>query len=186
MSRIGKQPVQLPQNVKAVLDGHTIRIEGPKGKLELAIEPVIDVKVADQQVLCSLKDATAPDARAKFGLTRSLLANMVRGVAQGFTRELEVIGVGYRAAVKGNQLEMALGFSHPVLFPIPEGIMVTVEKQTKITISGADKHLVGQTAAEIRRYRVPEPYKGKGIKYANETVRRKAGKAAGAGAAAST
>jgi large subunit ribosomal protein L6 len=184
MSRIGKQPILIPSNVKAALDGAKVRMEGPKGKLEINIESVVGVQIGNGQIVCTLKDKTPADARAKFGLTRSLLANMVKGVSEGFKKELDVVGVGYRAAVKGNQLELALGFSHPVSYTIPAGLTVTVEKQTRITIAGADKHQVGQTAAEIRNFRLPEPYKGKGIKYTTETVRRKAGKAAGAGAAA--
>ena len=182
MSRIGKQPVVIPEKVTVNVANGRIRAEGPKGKLDFPINAIVDVKVEDKSVVCRMKEGSPIDQKSKYGLMRSLIANMVRGVSQGFTRDLEINGVGFRAAVKGKTLELALGFSHPVIYTIPEGITVQVEKQTKITISGVDRQLVGQTAAEIRQFRLPEPYKGKGIKYAGETIRRKAGKAAaGAG-----
>ena len=186
MSRIGKQPIMLPKGVKARVEGRDLLVEGPKGKLSLAIDESVQVTLSEQSLTCALQKSSQTNAKARYGLTRSLLANIVKGVTEGFTKDLEVIGVGYRAQVKGNILEMSLGFSHPIHYTIPQGIVVTVDKQTKIKITGVDKHLVGQTAAEIRMHRVPEPYKGKGIKYSDEIVRRKAGKAAGAGASSAS
>ncbi len=183
MSRVGKQPVHLPEKVKAVVSGNLLQVEGPKGKLSLTLDQEIGVAVNGQELVCQMK-SESPEVKARYGLVRSLVANMVEGCAKGFEEQLEVIGVGYRAAVKGKTLELSLGFSHPVVYPIPEGITIAVDKQTFLKVSGADKQLVGQTAAEIRHFRLPEPYKGKGIKYAGETIRRKAGKAAGGGTTA--
>ncbi len=177
MSRVGKQPVVLPKGVKASVNDGTLTVEGPKGKLTIHLEEMIEASIADEKITCLLK-GDHPSGGALHGLTRSLVANMVQGVHEGYKRELEINGVGYRANVKGKDLELLLGFSHPVLYPIPEGITISVEKQTRITILGADLRLVGQTAAELRALRKPEPYKGKGIKYAGEVIRRKAGKAA--------
>jgi large subunit ribosomal protein L6 len=178
MSRIGKQPIVLPAGVKAAMQGDQLTVEGPKGKLSLRVEDVVGVSVAEGMITCTVKEGTGSDGRARHGLTRSLIANMVGGVHEGYKKDLEINGVGYRANVVGTTLELSLGFSHPVHFPIPQGITITVEKQTRLSVLGADFRLVGQTAAEIRQLRKPEPYKGKGIKYAGEVIRRKAGKAA--------
>jgi large subunit ribosomal protein L6 len=178
MSRVGKQIVHIPGAVKTSLNGRVFHVEGPKGKLDLKLPEYIDVKVEKETLTCVLKSSTKSEAGAMHGLMRSHIANMVKGVTEGFKKDLEINGVGFRANLKGKELELLLGFSHPVLYKIPEGINVAVEKQTKLTITGADRQLVGQTAAEIRRYRKPEPYKGKGIKYSTEVIRRKAGKAA--------
>ena len=184
MSLIGKQPIKKPMNVKATFAGGVLTVEGPKGKLEQKIHPGVRVEIGENEITCSLQENDVTQKRAQYGLMRSLISNMVQGVSEGFSKELEVIGVGFRAAVNGKVLDLSLGFSHPVNYPIPDGIEVKVDKLTFIRVSGADLQLVGQVAAEIRNYRLPEPYKGKGVKYKNEVVRRKAGKAAGAGAAA--
>lgn len=180
MSRVGKSPINLAAHTKVALSGQTVLVEGPKGKLSKAINPFVDIAIEGSVVSCKIKEGfkNNPKARANFGLFRSLLANMVKGCSEGFKKELDVTGVGYKANVKGQELELSLGFSHIVNYPIPEGIKISVDKQTHIVIEGADNHLVGQTAAEIRSYRKPEPYKGKGVKYSNETIIRKAGKSA--------
>lgn len=180
MSRIGKQPVTIPAGVKISASQDSVSVEGPKGKLVKKVDPRVRFDVSAQAVNVSLKDEfkAQSDARASFGLFRSLVANMVKGCAEGFKRELDVTGVGYKANVKGKELELSLGYSHVINYPIPEGIKITVDKLTHIVIEGPDKHLVGQTAAEIRSYRTPEPYKGKGVKYSDETILRKAGKSA--------
>ena len=182
MSRIGRAPVRIPQGVKVASEGEAVRVEGPKGKLSLRLPPSITVRIADEQVQVERSSEEA-SVRALHGLHRALIANMVLGVSTGFSRELEIVGVGYRAQLSGRQLQLHVGFSHPVLVPIPEGITVEVLKPTALSIKGADKYLVGQFAANVRRIAPPEPYKGKGIKYAGEVIRRKAGKAA-TGAAA--
>lgn len=175
MSRIGKKPIVIPAGVKIALNGQQVRIEGPKGKLERELHDQVEVRVdADQIQVSPRGDQTGS---ALQGLTRTLVANMVEGVTKGFTRALEINGVGYRAELKGTTLNLALGFSHPIEYPLPAGISAEVDKQTKITVSGIDKELVGATAAKIRSFRPPEPYKGKGIKYADERILRKAGKA---------
>jgi large subunit ribosomal protein L6 len=163
--------------VKATLSGAKLQVEGPKGKLSTQIDERIGTKIEDGKIVFSIVQ-DRPESNALHGLIRSQVANMVEGVAKGFTKELEINGVGFRANLKGRDLELSLGFSHPVVYKIPEGINITVDKQVKLAITGADFQLVGQTAAEIRALRKPEPYKGKGIKYATETIRRKAGKAA--------
>ena len=184
MSRIGRAPVQVPAGVKARQEGSQVLIEGPKGKLSVSLPPTISVTLSAQEI--QVKRASDEQAdRALHGLYRALIANMVHGVVSGFSKELEISGVGYRALLKGKQLEVSVGFSHPVIVPIPEGITVEVPKPTSVVVKGYDKHLVGQFAANIRRIAPPEPYKGKGIKYAGEVIRRKAGKAAtGSGAKA--
>lgn len=183
MSRIGKMPVILPSGVKAQMQGNLVQVEGPKGKLSIQVAESLNVKIEGDQILLAIKpDSSRADAL--HGLFRSHLANMVEGVSKGFTRVLEISGVGFRANVKGTDLELSLGFSHPVVYRIPAGITIAVDKQVKLSISGSDLRLVGQTAAEIRALRKPEPYKGKGIKYATETIRRKAGKAAAASSGA--
>ncbi|MCB0309338.1 MAG: 50S ribosomal protein L6 [Bdellovibrionales bacterium] len=180
MSRIGKNPINVPGTVKVQILPDSISVEGPNGKLNTLLNPFIDVEYKDNVLKFSLKENSKNDLRAKsaYGLYRSLVSNMVQGCAQGFKKELDVMGVGYKAAVKGNVLELSLGFSHIINYPIPEGIKINVEKQTHLIIEGADRRQVGQVAAEIRSYRKPEPYKGKGVKYADETIIRKAGKSA--------
>ena len=179
MSRIGKMPVVIPKGVEVKAETERVRVKGPKGELVSAIPSGLSVAVADGQVKIARAN-DEPHTRACHGLLRSLVANSVEGVTKGFTRELEISGVGYKAEVKGKSVVFSLGYSHPVDFPIPEGIAVAVDaKAGKLTVTGADKQKVGQTAAEIRQLRVPDPYKAKGIKYANEIIRRKVGKAGG-------
>jgi large subunit ribosomal protein L6 len=179
VSRIGRMPVTIPQGVEVRSDGGFVRVKGPKGELESRIPPGIAVEI-DQGEVRFARSNDEPQQRAWHGLVRSLVANSVEGVTKGFTRELEIVGVGYKAEVKGKSVVFALGYSHPINFPIPDGIAVALDaKAGKITITGADRQKVGQTAAEIRKLRVPDPYKAKGIKYANEVIRRKVGKAGG-------
>ena len=179
MSRIGRKPIPVPQGVKVAVDGAAVRVEGPKGKLSHSLPNGISVKAEPAQVTVS-RSSDERNARALHGLTRSLIANMVHGVKDGFERKLEIVGIGYRCQLQGKSLQLALGYSHPVIFPLPDGIQAEVEKQVSITLRGADKALLGQTAALIRGLRKPDPYKGKGIKYADEYIRRKVGKKAGA------
>ena len=175
MSRIGKQPISIASGVKITLDGQNIKVEGPKGRLERIVHDRVEVKVEADQLLFYPRDEKS---KALQGLTRSLVANMVDGVTKGFTRVLEINGVGYRAELKGSTLNLSLGYSHPVEYPLPQGISAEVDaKANTITVSGIDKELVGATAAKIRSFRQPEPYKGKGIKYSDERILRKAGKA---------
>jgi large subunit ribosomal protein L6 len=177
MSRVGKKPVVIPEKVKVSLkEGHVL-VEGPLGKLSRIFSPEAKVEVKDKEVLVTRQD-DEPKSRALHGLTRALIQNMVTGVSVGFTKELDIQGVGYRAEVKGSHLNLSLGFSHPMEFPIPEGIKIRVDKLTHVVITGYDKIQVGQIAADIRKIRPPEPYKGKGVRYSNEVVKRKAGKAA--------
>jgi large subunit ribosomal protein L6 len=179
MSRIGKKPIEIPKGVEVKKDGNAVLVKGPKGSLSTAIVPGIDVKVENNVVQFSRADDEGK-SRAFHGLMRALVANNVRGVSEGFKRELDIVGVGYRAEVKGKEVVFQLGYSHPVKFPIPQGIDISVDAKTNhIVVTGIDKQKVGQTAAEIRSLREPDPYKGKGIKYTNEVIRRKAGKAAG-------
>ncbi|MFH1262326.1 MAG: 50S ribosomal protein L6 [Pseudomonadota bacterium] len=183
MSRIGKMPILIPKGVKAEIKGTRLHVEGPKGKLDLNVDAELVIEISDGKIDCTLQ--TDSTARERHGLFRNLIANMVKGCSEGFRKVLEVNGVGYRATLKGSELELALGYSHPILYKIPEGITIAVEPKTsRMTIEGADRQLVGQTASEIRSFRKPEPYKGKGIKYATETIRRKVGKAAAATTAA--
>ena len=177
MSRIGKKPIPLPKGVEIKLDGNSVNIKGPKGSLSTPLADCLTYDVVDGQVTVGRKD-DSPLSRAQHGLRRTLLANCVAGVDKGFFKTLEVIGVGYKVAVKGNAVELALGFSHPVIVELPKGIEAKVDGQ-KLTISGIDKEQVGELAARIRRLRKPEPYKGKGIRYENEQVRRKVGKSGG-------
>jgi large subunit ribosomal protein L6 len=175
MSRIGKKPVALPKGVTASVEGQTVKVKGPKG--ELSVKLVADVSAnVDERGITITPDLTQERARQMWGLSRSLVNNLVVGVTAGFTQRLEIQGVGYRAAVQGKNLNLQLGFSHDVVYPIPAGISITSEKPTQISVSGIDKRLVGQVAAEIRNYRRPEPYKGKGVRYEGEYVRRKEGK----------
>jgi len=179
MSRIGRLPISIPEGVRVALEEKAIAVEGPRGKLRAQIPAQIQVKMADRQIQV-LRDRGEKRFRALHGLTRKLIANMVEGVSRGFSRVMEINGVGYRAEVKDKALHLALGYSHPVIFPLPPGVTATVERQTVITLQGPDKQLLGQTASILRRLRLPEPYKGKGIKYREEVIRRKAGKAVGA------
>jgi large subunit ribosomal protein L6 len=175
MSRIGKKPVPLPKGVTASVDGKLVKVKGPKGELSVKLVSEVDAKVdADGITVTPREDMEK--ARQMWGLSRTLVNNLVVGVTQGFSQKLEINGVGYRAAVQGKVLNLQLGFSHDVPYPIPAGITITAEKPTMLTVAGIDKQLVGQVAAEIRGYRPPEPYKGKGVKYAEEHIRRKEGK----------
>lgn len=175
MSRIGKKPVNIASGVKVTLDGQNIKVEGPKGRLERAIHENVEVKVEADQLLVSAR--TDLPNTALLGLTRSLIANMCDGVTTGFSKVLEINGVGYRSELKGTVLNLSLGYSHPVEYALPEGVSAAVDpKANTITLTGIDKELVGATAAKIRSFRQPEPYKGKGIKYADERILRKAGK----------
>jgi large subunit ribosomal protein L6 len=175
MSRIGKRPITIPAGVTATLDGQTVTVKGPKGQLAWTVTDEIAVEHRDGALSFAPRDESAR-AKAMWGLSRSLVDNMVHGVTEGYVTTLELVGVGYRAAMKGANLSMQLGFSHDVDVPPPEGVSFAVPRQTEIRISGIDKQLVGETAARIRRLRPPEPYKGKGVRYAGETVRRKEGK----------
>jgi large subunit ribosomal protein L6 len=176
MSRIGKTPITLPDKVKVtVADGNQVTVEGPKGKLNWELPKDISVTVEGTKLTVA-RGSENRDVRALHGLSRALINNMVTGVSNGFRRDLEIQGVGFRAAVKGDKLDLSIGYSHPVLFPIPKEIKVAVTDNTKISIEGIDRQLVGQVAADIRAYYPPEPYKGKGIRYAGEQVRRKEGK----------
>lgn len=178
MSRIGKLPVTIPAGVKVALDANALWLEGPKGKLQTALPGGLDVKV-EGNLLRVERQSEDRRVRALHGLTRKLIANMTQGVSQGFTRVLDINGVGYRAEVKGQEIHMTLGYSHPVVFPLPAGVSASVERQVIITLSGADRQVLGESAAKIRSLRPPEPYKGKGIKYREEVIKRKAGKAVG-------
>lgn len=180
MSRVGNAPVKVPEKVKVNLAGQQLRLEGPMGKLEISLDPAVELVVEGGVIRVKRKDE-APQTRARHGLMQRLVANGVTGVATGFQKVLEINGVGYRADVKGNLLNLTLGFSHPVEFPIPAGIKIAVDKQTRVVVSGASRALVGETAARIRKLRPPEPYKGKGIKYSDEVIVRKVGKAAATG-----
>ncbi|SIN71730.1 50S ribosomal protein L6 [Halodesulfovibrio marinisediminis] len=177
MSRIGKQPVAIPSGVEVKIAGEAINVKGPKGSISTPVEATLNYEIADGNVVITRKDESRV-ARAQHGLRRTLIANCIEGVSKGFSKTLEVNGVGYKVAVKGNNVELAVGFSHPVSMPLPEGLEAKAEGN-KLTISGIDKQLVGEFAATVRRVRPPEPYKGKGIKYDNEQIRRKAGKSAG-------
>lgn len=177
MSRKGKLPITLPKGVEVKISGSKINVKGPKGTLEQELVPGILVQIEGDQLVVAL-DEKHQDLGNYHGLYRSLIQNMVQGTAQGFEKKLEMIGVGYRAAVQGQFLDLQLGFSHPTKIPIPEGIHIKVEKNTSIFISGVDKQKIGQFAATVRSIRPPEPYQGKGIRYENEYVRKKAGKAA--------
>ena len=179
MSRIGKNPVELPKGVEAKLQNGTLSVKGPKGQLALDVHPAMTVKVEDGQVVVT-RPSDSAQHKALHGLTRSLVANMVEGVTDGFRKALEIVGVGYRATKKGKGLELTLGYSHTIQYDAPEGITLETPSQTQIVVTGADKQLVGQVAADIRGFRPPEPYKGKGIRYEGEQIRRKAGKTAGA------
>ena len=175
MSRIGRVPVEIPAGVTVTADGQFVSVKGPKGELSLKVANPIEVNIEDNQVVVTRPDDERA-SRSLHGLTRTLIANQIIGVTQGYTKGLEIVGTGYRVAQKGNSVEFALGFSHPVLIDPPAGISLTVEGNNKLTVSGIDKQAVGEVAANIRKIRKPEPYKGKGVRYAGEVVRRKAGK----------
>jgi large subunit ribosomal protein L6 len=175
MSRIGKKSVPLPKGVIASIDGQTVKVKGPKGELSVKLVPQVTATVGDDGITVT-PDLNQERARQMWGLSRTLVNNLVTGVTTGFTQKLEIQGVGYRAAVQGKTLNLQLGFSHDVPYAIPEGISIVTEKPTMISVSGIDKQLVGQVAAEIRSWRPPEPYKGKGVRYEGEYVRRKEGK----------
>jgi large subunit ribosomal protein L6 len=178
MSRIGKQPITVPSGVEVTIEDHRVVVKGPKGTLEHDVPETINIAREGDDLVVTRPDDER-DNRSLHGLTRTLVANMVTGVSQGFTRELEIVGVGYRALAQGpTKIELQLGFSHPVHVDAPEGVTFDVPAPTRITVQGADKQLVGQVAADIRKIRKPEPYKGKGIRYSDERVLRKAGKSA--------
>ena len=178
MSRIGKYPINLDEKTQVSISGEIITIKGLKATLSFKMNPRITAKIVDKKVILSRQDETS-ESKSLHGLYKVLVQNAVTGVSVGFTKSLELHGVGYRANVQGKKLELSLGFSHPISFDIPEGIEIKVEKQITIMVSGADKALVGQVAAKIRGFRPPEPYLGKGVRYAGEHIRRKAGKSAG-------
>ena len=178
MSRVGKNPISVTDKVKVGIEGNLVKVEGPRGNLEYSFPSGISVEVKDDKIL--VKRASDSKKHKSFhGLVRALINNMVKGVTDGFEKQLEIIGVGFRAAVQGKHLDLQLGFSHTVHYPIPEGITMETPKPTQIIIKGIDKFMVGQVAAEVRAFRKPEPYKGKGIRYVGEYVRRKAGKTVG-------
>lgn len=175
MSRIGKKPIPVPSGVTVTLDGQTVKVKGPKGELQTRLVDLVRIKQDSDDLIVSPVDQSKP-ARSAWGLSRTLVANLITGVTDGFTKKLEINGVGYRAALQGQGLQLNLGYSHDVVYAIPQGIDIKVPKPTEIVVSGIDKQRVGQVAAEIRAWRPPEPYKGKGVKYADETIFRKEGK----------
>ena len=175
MSRIGKKPVQVPAGVTATVDGQKVSAKGPKGELHFVVNEEVLVRMEENAVVVTPVDQSK-DARAKWGMSRTMIQNILTGVKDGFVRKLEINGVGYRAAMQGKNLQLALGFSHDVVYQTPEGISIACPKPTEILVSGIDKQKVGQVASEIRSYRGPEPYKGKGVKYAEERIVRKEGK----------
>lgn len=175
MSRIGKMPVVIPPKVKVEIKGQKVHVEGPKGKLDFELPRRTGVKMDGNNLVVS-RDGEDSEARALHGLSRAIVNNMVKGVSEGFVKKLEIQGVGFKAAVQGKSVNLSLGYSHPILYPIPEQIKVTVEENTKLTIEGPNKQTVGQVAAEIRSFYPPEPYKGKGVRYSDEKVIRKEGK----------
>jgi large subunit ribosomal protein L6 len=178
MSRVGLKPISLPEKVAIKVDGNTVQVEGPKGKLDFSVPAGISLKAEDGNVIVS-RATEQRQHRALHGTVRSIVNNMITGVSTGFVKDLEIHGVGLRAAVKGSDLDLSLGRSHPLLHPIPSGLTVTVNENTKIKVEGIDKQLVGQFAAEVRGFYPPEPYKGKGVRYVGEKVRRKEGKSVG-------
>ncbi len=177
MSRIGRLPITVPAGVDVTIDGTDVTVKGPKGTLSHEVAAPITVAKAEDGSLTVSRPDDERDSRSLHGLTRTLVANMVTGVTQGYTKKLEIVGTGYRVVAKGKDLEFALGFSHPVLIPAPDGITFAVETPTKFSVSGIDKQQVGQVAANLRKLRKPDPYKGKGVRYEGEVIRRKAGKA---------
>jgi large subunit ribosomal protein L6 len=179
VSRVGRKPIPIAAGVKVQKTDHAVKIVGPKGELSATVHPDIGFEIKDNQILIT-RQSDEKEHRSLHGLWRALMANMIKGVTQGYMKKLELVGVGYRAEMKGKKLQLQLGFSHPILFAPPEGIKIEAPTQTNITVSGIDKQLVGQVAAKLRSFRPPEPYKGKGVKYEGEYIRRKAGKAAAA------
>ncbi|MEO9615738.1 MAG: 50S ribosomal protein L6 [Nitratireductor sp.] len=175
MSRIGKKPVPVPEGVTASVDGQTVTAKGPKGELTFVVNDEVLVKLDDEGIKVDPRDQSK-DARSKWGMSRTIIDNILNGVKSGFEKRLEITGVGYRAAMQGKNLQLSLGFSHEVVYEAPEGIQLSVPKPTEIVVSGIDNQKVGQVAAEIRKYRGPEPYKGKGVRYADERIVRKEGK----------
>jgi large subunit ribosomal protein L6 len=175
MSRIGKMPVSVPDKVKVTINGRVVAVEGPKGKLSMQLPPKTTATLVEKEIRVA-RQADTSEAKAMHGLARSLVNNMVAGVSQGFQKKLEIHGVGFKAIVKGSILDLSLGYSHPLHYPIPAGIKVTVEENTRLTIDGADKETVGRVASEVRAYYPPEPYKGKGVRYVGEQILRKEGK----------
>lgn len=175
MSRIGKKPVPVPAGVTATVDGQTVTAKGPKGELKFVVNDEVLIKLEDGEIAVQPRDQTK-DARSKWGMSRTQIENIVTGVKDGFEKRLEITGVGYRAAMQGRNLQLALGFSHDVVYETPAGVTISVPKPTEIIVAGIDKQVVGQVAAEIRKYRGPEPYKGKGVRYAGERIVRKEGK----------
>ncbi|MES2504757.1 MAG: 50S ribosomal protein L6 [Myxococcota bacterium] len=179
MSRIGNQPIEVPEKVKVTISGHHVKVEGPKGKLARELHPMVSVKQEGTQILVTRKD-DSNESRSLHGLSRTLVNNMVHGVTQGFVRDLAITGVGYRAEAKGRELHMALGFSHPVIFKLPDEVTaITDANRTSIKLESINKEVLGETAAKIRSFRPPEPYRGKGIRYSDEVIKRKEGKSAG-------
>jgi large subunit ribosomal protein L6 len=176
MSRIGKQPVSIPDKIKVDVQDHSIHVEGPKGKVSKTFADVVKLSINDKRQIIVTPLADSRFANAMYGTARSIINGMIKGVTSGFTKDLEIQGVGFKAIAKGKQIEFALGYSHPILFDIPEGIKVTIADNTKLKVEGADKQLVGAVTAEIRGYYPPEPYKGKGVRIVGERVRRKEGK----------
>ncbi len=175
MSRIGKKPVAIPEGVTATVEGRTVTAKGPKGELQFVVNKEVLVKMEDGSIVFDPRDQTK-DARSKWGMSRTMVSNIMEGVKEGFEKKLEINGVGYRAAMQGSNVQLSLGFSHEVVYKVPEGVTVACPKPTELVVTGIDKQKVGQVAAELRSYRPPEPYKGKGVKYADETIFRKEGK----------
>jgi large subunit ribosomal protein L6 len=175
MSRVGRKPIPIPNGVKVVLHEDRVEVEGPKGKLVTRLAKGIRIEQNDGE-LQAVPAGDSQELRPLWGLTRTLVANAVQGVSQGFSKQLDIVGIGYRAQLEGNKVNFTLGYSHPIHFPVPPGIKIDIEKQTRITVSGADKHLVGQVAAQIRTLRKPDPYKQKGVRYVGEVLKKKAGK----------
>jgi large subunit ribosomal protein L6 len=181
MSRVGRKVISVPKDVKIQIKDGTVEVQGPKGKLQTPVPPGITFSLQGAELSC-VRTNDERQQRAFHGLARALANNAVKGVTEGFSKELDIVGVGYKAAVEGNKVVFSLGYSHPVVFPIPEGIKVAVDKQTRVTVSGIDRQRVGQVAAEIRSLRKPDPYKQKGIRYVGEVLKKKAGKAGATGA----
>jgi len=179
MSRIGRQPVAIPKGVQVTAENGSLKVKGPKGELAMALEPGVSVALSETEAVVKL-ERDDRNANAIYGLTRAMLANLVKGVGDGFSKSLDIQGTGYRVALDGKKLVLQLGYSHPVEYPVPDGVSIKVDTPTKLTVSGADKQQVGQVAAHIRGFRPPEPYKGKGVRYEGEYIKRKAGKSAGA------
>ena len=175
MSRVGKRPIVVPEGVEVAFDGSMLSVKGPKGQLQRIIHPKVQLSIEASQIQVSIADHSK-ESQSLYGLFRSLVANMVAGVTEGFRKTLEIVGVGYRVELSGNQLVFHLGYSHPINYDLPSGIQAQIEQRNRVVLSGIDKELLGDTAARIRGFRAPEPYKGKGIKYLEEKIRRKAGK----------